>query len=150
MELWKWLERVEQPPERAVVALQRYQKGLALRTLNRITEAVEEFKKVVSAAPAWADAWFYLACSYNDLGWESRAIPSYPRALDLELKDSIRHIDALFFLSSSLVEVKHASDAVPFLAKLQQEELKTDFQRRLYRSLKERTDRELRLCSGHS
>lgn len=138
VELWKWLERVEQPPERAVVALQRYQKGLQLRALHRIIEAAEEFQKVVNAAPAWADAWYYLACSYDDRGWKSRAIPSYLRALDLELKDPVRHINALLFLSSSLVEVKHAHEAVPFLARIQQEELKTDFQRRLYGSLRER------------
>lgn len=138
LELWWHIECSEENDAGEMTAEESYQKGLELRTEKRTKEAVNEFRKVVNAAPDWADAWFYLACSCDNLGWESRAIPSYLKALALGLKDCTRHTNSLLFLSSSLTKVQHIPDAAPFLSQVREDDLKTDFQQSLHKRLLEK------------
>jgi TolB-like protein len=51
--------------------------GASLRVAGRLAEAVECFKDVLTHAPDWAGARFFLSASYSDLGREREAVSEY-------------------------------------------------------------------------
>lgn len=135
IDLSAYLERLDDYEFKASLWHEYLNQGLLLRQENNIGAAIGELRRAVNANPKSALSWFYLAVSYDNQGKESRAIPSYIKALDLELNDiTIKH-KALLFLCSSLSKRRHACDMRCFLERIKVADLKDPFLSKLYDKL---------------
>jgi tetratricopeptide (TPR) repeat protein len=76
---------------------------------------VRAFEAAVSADPASADGWYWLAVTRDNRGDELNAIPAYERAIRLGL-DQQRLGRAWTWLASSLSKTGRPADALACLA----------------------------------
>jgi tetratricopeptide (TPR) repeat protein len=103
-------------PALADLARSELSSGLVLRDRGRLTLAVACFERAVAADPEFADAWFWLAVTRDNVGLEGQAIPAYRRALDCGLAGADRRAQALMWLASSLSKTGEHDGALAALA----------------------------------
>ncbi len=90
-----------------------YRYGLALREAGRVTEAFQMFVSAMRLNPASAAAQFQVACIYDELGDDAKALDGYQKAL---LYDEY-HIDSYNNLGNVLRRTKQWDQAIAIFSK---------------------------------
>lgn len=91
-------EVVEAEPENAKANMSL---GLFSMKSGQYDKAVERFKTVLSKTPANAEAWFYMASSYENLGQKTDAIEAYSKSKELAADESLSQ-----FIDGKISELK--------------------------------------------
>jgi len=89
-------------------AISCFEKGVALSSEGKYSEALSALKKAVRAYPDYGDAYYNMGVVYHALGLEEDAVKAYERAIDINPRDAGAHNN----LGNIFIRQTRLSDAI--------------------------------------